>query len=646
MFNQLLVEGIKKHVLQGDSKEQIRAIALQSNYGEREFDIAYNVACAQIESSAELSAGSTAEQGHEEIAHQESNAVASVANPSVSKSTLPTIFSLIQNSILFLIRRKDLVFFGTVVQLISSLMIYIAIDVFFPFWMVLSALSYWLLGVVALIFFILWAFISYINIGALLYASITPFHTPYKEALIWAYRNFWALVYVYLLYTFIVCGGFLLLIVPGLYFLIVFGLVPAVFVNENLRGVSTLMRSRQLVKDNQMGVFLRLCAIVGITIPISLLATGVSFFAPNLSHVINGLVNVPLVLFIFYGIGQIYKSLALSADEFQPAPKTQYIAFFVLGLLGVLVVPVIMTIVMSSLDAARNVGNDTATVKTLNAILSDAEMYAVGNESESVKGFCNEYFTYINDNALNLPDVFVCNDTNDGFAASAQLSDGQHYCVELGQVESDSLGTYMSQSLKDGQTVCKTESATSLGKERVVSQTEPTIETADSEKVNDSDDNWFTLVTPQKDMQLSFPGKPQLITDEEFYEVSSPDDPTTDYVYMYESNSSDVGLALYKHDYSVLAERAGGLEASALLKGMLAVELSPYLQNELLYSNIVRHAGLEGFTYQIRDEYQRIHTVLMLIDGVKVYQLSYFGDKNQTRDALVTRYFDSFIKIR
>ena len=68
------------------------------------------------------------------------------------------------------------------------------------------------------------------------------------EACLWARKHFWSFVFVYVLVSLIVLGGYLLFLVPGI--IAAFTLYFAVYVAaiEGVKGEQALIRSRQLVK--------------------------------------------------------------------------------------------------------------------------------------------------------------------------------------------------------------------------------------------------------------------------------------------------------------------------------------------------------------------------------------------------------------
>ncbi|HEX6962604.1 MAG TPA: hypothetical protein VF175_12100 [Lacipirellula sp.] len=83
------------------------------------------------------------------------------------------------------------------------------------------------------------------------------------EAIKHALRRFFPLVLTSILMTLIIGVGFALLIIPGIYFMIWYGLSQHVVVLEGLSGMTALKRSKQLVHP-QRGTFLALLLITGI----------------------------------------------------------------------------------------------------------------------------------------------------------------------------------------------------------------------------------------------------------------------------------------------------------------------------------------------------------------------------------------------
>lgn len=82
------------------------------------------------------------------------------------------------------------------------------------------------------------------------------------------------MAWVLALVSFVIGGGFLLFIIPGIIFSVWFFMAPFLLVDEDVRGVSTLLKSRALVQGRWFDVFLRLvviwaCSAVAGAIPVA-----------------------------------------------------------------------------------------------------------------------------------------------------------------------------------------------------------------------------------------------------------------------------------------------------------------------------------------------------------------------------------------
>jgi hypothetical protein len=97
------------------------------------------------------------------------------------------------------------------------------------------------------------------------------------EALKHGTRRFWALLGTSILVGLVVMFGFLLLIIPGIYFTIWYGLSTHVVVLEGLSGLAAMRRSKKLVHKDR-GKFLALALI---TFVISMMVAAAPRFIPQ-----------------------------------------------------------------------------------------------------------------------------------------------------------------------------------------------------------------------------------------------------------------------------------------------------------------------------------------------------------------------------
>lgn len=82
-----------------------------------------------------------------------------------------------------------------------------------------------------------------------------------RAALEKGWSRIWAFAWVFSLSAFIVTGGFLLLVIPGILFSVWFCLSQFVLVDEDERGMRALLKSKAYVRGKFFDVFLRLLAV-------------------------------------------------------------------------------------------------------------------------------------------------------------------------------------------------------------------------------------------------------------------------------------------------------------------------------------------------------------------------------------------------
>ncbi len=84
-----------------------------------------------------------------------------------------------------------------------------------------------------------------------------------SEGFAYGYTHFFSLLFLYILYVLMVFGGTVFLLIPALFFMVVFCLSQIIYVHENRRGMNALLRSQSLVKGNFWGVAGRLLVLYG-----------------------------------------------------------------------------------------------------------------------------------------------------------------------------------------------------------------------------------------------------------------------------------------------------------------------------------------------------------------------------------------------
>lgn len=96
--------------------------------------------------------------------------------------------------------------------------------------------------------------------GAFLHA-VADSQLPFRESLEKGRSIALPLLWVGLLTGFIISGGFLLFIIPGIIFTVWFFFAQFVLVNENLRGIGSLLKCREYVRGEWFNVALRLLLV-------------------------------------------------------------------------------------------------------------------------------------------------------------------------------------------------------------------------------------------------------------------------------------------------------------------------------------------------------------------------------------------------
>lgn len=159
------------------------------------------------------------------------------------------------------------------------------------------------LGILGLVNALLGVF-AYVALLVAISKNIAAFQEAYREAL----RFVLSYIFIALLTALAVFGGFILLVIPGIIFMVWFSFAPYVLINEEKRGTEALSRSRELVRGRFWQVALRLLVIGAILVLLSLL----NVIVPVLGSLVGLLIGYPL--------GAIYMyHLYMSLRQAQPA---------------------------------------------------------------------------------------------------------------------------------------------------------------------------------------------------------------------------------------------------------------------------------------------------------------------------------------
>jgi hypothetical protein len=132
--------------------------------------------------------------------------------------------------------------------------------------------------------------------------------------------------------------------------------------------------------------------------------------------------------------GQVPVPNAPTAGQASPVEKQglkgwQIALMIIGGVLGLffLVGLALSATVLSSLNEARDKGQDAAIKTRLSNFRASAELYADGNDPFlSYEGYCEDVRSRLSDSDIQIS----CEATEDRYVITAALTDGSYYCVD------------------------------------------------------------------------------------------------------------------------------------------------------------------------------------------------------------------------
>jgi len=232
------------------------------------------------------------------------------------------------------------VFLGIMIIPILIFLLILLPVVFFGYYYLLQGLNInpLLLGLLMAVFGIIMAIISLWMSVSLLYAiKEREQKIGIKESLAKGWHKIISYLWISILSGFIIGGGFLLLIIPGIIIALWFSLAAYVLVSEDLKGMNVLFRSKQLIKGYWGKVFWRFL-VLGL---IMWLITFIVQLIPLIGAVIINLFVTP---FSFVFIFLVYENLKRLKGEvpLEPPKRKTKIGFTLLGILGFLFISAIL----------------------------------------------------------------------------------------------------------------------------------------------------------------------------------------------------------------------------------------------------------------------------------------------------------------
>ncbi len=381
MPNQQLLEYVKQQLKEGVSREQIKSLLLANNWQEADINAAFNVI-----------AGNTAPMPESQTPRQ-------------ITGTLPGVTALLGQA-WSLYKQRFATFLGIMIvpilvsmALVAMLVISIGSEkgrIFLAEKLAGSSIEVLLLMLGALVLFSF----AVIFIGqswgqtSLLFAI----KDSSEEIGVWeAYRRGWHKLYSYwwitLLMGFIILGGFLLFIIPGIIFAVWFSMAMFILIAEDLKGMDALLKSREYVRGRWGDVLWRLFFVSIFSFIPSIASTFVFKslnipFVETLGSFVLTILMTPLILtylFLLYSNLQARKS-----DASFVSTGGKKAAFIFVGILGMLIIPAIIAfVIFSSLGMARAKSRDSIRQHDIGTIQVALEMY-YGDHSGTYPSTLNE----------------------------------------------------------------------------------------------------------------------------------------------------------------------------------------------------------------------------------------------------------------
>jgi hypothetical protein len=168
------------------------------------------------------------------------------------------------------------------------------------------------------------------GIAAVIYAVVDK-DSGIKESLGRAWQRIGSFIWLFSLLGFIITGGFLLLIIPGILFGVWFAFAQFILAGEDVKGMDALLKSKEYVRDRWFDVFLRLFVIW----IISVIAGMVPVIGPILS-----ILFMPFMMIFAYLVYQDLRSL--KGDVGFVSSSGEKFKWIGAGTLGYIVAPLLL----------------------------------------------------------------------------------------------------------------------------------------------------------------------------------------------------------------------------------------------------------------------------------------------------------------
>ncbi|MDP2864282.1 MAG: hypothetical protein Q8N73_01315, partial [bacterium] len=262
-----------------------------------------------------------------------------------------------------LLKESWKLYFSKIKTLLGIMVVPVGFSLFLSFIVPLfEDFGYWIL--IYPISFLVSLFFQLLVIPTLLYnlKDNIGFRESYQKGL----KIFKSYLWVYFLVFIITAGGFLVLIIPGILFSVWFSLAIYTLIFEEKRGMSALMRSKELVAGRWWGVFWRFLIfglsviVIGILISLTTFSLVRASISAEVVGQIGDIIGYFLQLFItpfalIYGF-LIYKNLEKIKEKvpYKEPAKERKVKYLLPGILGFLILVVIIGLTFLNVFLGRD----------------------------------------------------------------------------------------------------------------------------------------------------------------------------------------------------------------------------------------------------------------------------------------------------
>lgn len=176
--------------------------------------------------------------------------------------------------------------------------------------------------------------------------------------------SFW---WIGILESFTILGGFILLVVPAIIFVVWFSLSSFVFVREGQKGFNALLRSKEYIQGKWGNVFRRLLIILLLWSVFYLIGFGTNLvISKEIGNLVSLIANILLWPLILIYLFSLYDALRERQPQLASQPVKAKKGFFVFAsILGPIAMIVLPTLILVSLSNVREKARDAKRIVDL-----------------------------------------------------------------------------------------------------------------------------------------------------------------------------------------------------------------------------------------------------------------------------------------